>query len=63
MFLDGVGQKTFLVTQGNTVSVSFDDTMICMDVFADSDGRFVKDTFALFEADDGTVYWGVEVED
>ncbi len=56
-FLTGIGRKTFLVTNGNVVSVTIDEVMLTTEITGDN--PFVFGGKALMINADDDIYYGV----
>lgn len=55
--LDGIGQKTILVTKGNLYSMVYDDVFLSVDL--NGANPFTFDGYSILRADSGNVYLGV----
>lgn len=58
--LDQIGEKTFLVTQGNLLSVTLDGVMLSLGLGVDIPFEF--EGFALYQDANADVWWGFPVE-
>jgi hypothetical protein len=62
VILEGVGQKDVLVTQGNELSVVYEDVILPIQFQGDNPFTRQGDgaTYAVYKASNGDVYLGIE---
>lgn len=58
-FLEGIGLKTALVTQGNYTSISIDDTFLSLNMNDKTPFKF--NNRAIYKDENNDVYYGVPV--
>jgi hypothetical protein len=58
-FLEGVGQKDILVTQGNVTGVLFEDTFIPL--YFEGKNPYQRNKYAVYVDPDNDVWIGIEV--
>lgn len=61
VYLDGVSQKDILITKGNTVAMTFEDTFLPIE-FADKN-PYIRTPYAVYVDAEGGVWLGIEVEE
>lgn len=58
--LQNLGEKSFLVTKGNLVSITFDGIILSLDLNDKNPFEFDENAIYVDESDD--VYWGMPIE-
>ena len=58
--LEGLGTKSFLVTKGDMLSVTFEGVFLSLD--SNSQNPFEFDDMAIYRNSDNDVFWGIKIE-
>lgn len=58
--LEGIGTKSFLVTKGDMLSVTYDGVFLSID--SNAHNPFEFDGMAIYRDDNNDVFWGIEIE-
>lgn len=63
-FFEGLGERSVLVTKGNTVGLTFDGEFLPIE-FIDlyDSGKYVSGSYAIEKHSNGDIYLGIEVEE
>lgn len=59
--LEGLGEKEFLVTKGNLVSITYEDVLISLEL--NDENPFEFEDFAIYIDDNDDVFFGILVDE